>query len=285
MEEDIYEKEENENGSEFSSHADPLVQSLPCNNSSGHESNLLPNGFNDSVNEVVISSQQITTVPQNHINQPENKYSSYESVYISSLPQIASGNEMILGTAKKSEQRKSKARDCIIAEAPLLVQRRQYSIRPTTVNMSKIILDTLKGESSEIQKQMISLLSELPLEVKDVCKDNIYQTYMGFISNAFFKSISLDDASNASYMLMEIAKMSPKHADLIPTLIILTQVQSELLRYYYASVKTRKQATNMLRKYGCHTIDTRNVKDAFNSIYIQVNRSLNFKIYRFVVVS
>lgn len=143
------------------------------------------------------------------------------------------GNEMPSGSEATTDsmlRRSLKPRASIIAEAPILVQKKRYSIIPTTENISKIVIASLKGESPENQKQIISLLSELPSQEKNTCKEDIFKTYMELIKNAYFKRITADEASNVSSMLMEIAKTNPKNTDLIATLIILTQAPSDLLK-------------------------------------------------------
>ena len=125
---------------------------------------------------------------------------------------------------------KLKPRESIIHEAPLLVQQRRYSIEPTPANMSKIIRESFKVESTDNQKQMVSFFSELPSEEKYPFKEDISDMYINCISNGFFQRLEPDDAHQASFMLMEIAKNTPTHPNLIPIVIILTQVPADSLR-------------------------------------------------------
>jgi hypothetical protein len=133
-------------------------------------------------------------------------------------------------------KRKSTAK--LISETPLLAHKGRLSVRLTAKDMWRLVLESLKEEkSSEKKMQIITGLSKLPAQEQNTCKEDIIKTYMDLISLSFFKSISLEEASNISSMLMEISKLAPKNTDLIAFLIILTQAPSDILRYYYIMLK------------------------------------------------
>jgi hypothetical protein len=129
-------------------------------------------------------------------------------------------------------RRYPKSREQVIAEAPSLVQKGRVSVIPTIENMSKLVMESIKVESTGNQAEIITFLSELPDQEKNTHKGNIFKTYMDLISLSFFKTITQNEAANTASMLVEVAKLTHKSIDLISYLIILTQAPNDLPRYF-----------------------------------------------------